>query len=84
MEKIKNHSVTICVGPAGTGKTHIALVTALGALDRAESRQIILARPAVEAGGEKLGFLPGDMEQKVNPICVRCTIFCVFCWSARI
>ena len=67
MEKIKNHSVTICVGPAGTGKTHIALVTALGALDRAESRQIILARPAVEAGGEKLGFLPGDMEQKVNP-----------------
>ena len=67
MEKIQSHDVTICVGPAGTGKTHVALMMALGALKRKEIKKIILARPAVEAGGEKLGFLPGDMEQKVNP-----------------
>ena len=66
-QKIAAHPVTLCEGPAGTGKTHIALAAALHLLQRGEVAKIILTRPAVEAGGERLGFLPGDMEQKVNP-----------------
>ena len=54
------------VGPAGTGKTYLAMAMAVGALSRGEVRRIILCRPAVEAG-EKLGFLPGDLAEKVNP-----------------
>lgn len=71
-DKIERHTVTLCTGPAGTGKTHVALAAALTLLH--ESRhsaetawRLILTRPVIEAGGERLGFLPGDMEQKVNP-----------------
>lgn len=67
LEKIRNNPVAIGVGPAGTGKTHIALVGALQAFRRGAVNRVTLTRPAVEAAGEKLGFLPGDMESKVNP-----------------
>lgn len=70
-DKINRHSVTFCSGPAGSGKTHIAVAAALQLLRRNGSaegvRRLVLSRPVVEAGGERLGFLPGDMEQKVNP-----------------
>ncbi len=64
--KINSHDVTFGVGPAGTGKTYLAVAAAVDALQRNEVRRIILTRPAVEAG-EKLGFLPGDLSQKVDP-----------------
>jgi phosphate starvation-inducible PhoH-like protein len=65
-ELIRSHDVTIAVGPAGTGKTYLAMAMAVAALDRHEVSRIILTRPAVEAG-ERLGFLPGDLAEKVNP-----------------
>ena len=58
--------IVIAIGPAGTGKTYLAMAMAVAALTRKQISRIILARPAVEAG-EKLGFLPGDMYAKVNP-----------------
>ncbi len=61
-----NHDITFGVGPAGTGKTYLAVACAVDALERQEVRRILLTRPAVEAG-EKLGFLPGDLSQKVDP-----------------
>ncbi|MBU3826633.1 MAG: PhoH family protein [Candidatus Anaerobiospirillum merdipullorum] len=63
---ITTHDVNFGVGPAGTGKTYLAVAAAVDALERNEVRRIILTRPAVEAG-EKLGFLPGDLSQKVDP-----------------
>lgn len=63
---IINHDITFGVGPAGTGKTYLAVACAVDALERQEIRRILLTRPAVEAG-EKLGFLPGDLSQKVDP-----------------
>ena len=63
---IRTHDLTLCVGPAGTGKTYLAVAAAVQALRDDQVRKIVLARPAVEAG-EKLGFLPGDMQAKVNP-----------------
>lgn len=60
------HDVNFGVGPAGTGKTYLAVACAVDALERQEVRRILLTRPAVEAG-EKLGFLPGDLAQKVDP-----------------
>ena len=66
-EKIMQNSVVFCAGPAGTGKTHVALAAALQLLRDGAHERLVLARPAVEAGGERIGFLPGDMEQKVNP-----------------
>lgn len=63
---IKNHDIVFGIGPAGTGKTYLAVVMAVRALRNKEVQRIILARPAVEAG-EKLGFLPGDLLEKVNP-----------------
>jgi phosphate starvation-inducible PhoH-like protein len=63
---MRRHDVVFCVGPAGTGKTYLAVAMALSSLRSGRSKKIILARPAVEAG-EKLGFLPGDLEAKVNP-----------------
>jgi phosphate starvation-inducible PhoH-like protein len=61
-----SHDITFGVGPAGTGKTYLAVAAAVDALERQEVRRILLTRPAVEAG-EKLGFLPGDLSQKVDP-----------------
>lgn len=63
---ITTHDITFGVGPAGTGKTFLAVAAAVDALERREVRRILLTRPAVEAG-EKLGFLPGDLSQKVDP-----------------
>lgn len=66
IEAIKNNTVVIGVGPAGTGKTYLAVAMAVNAFRSKEISRIILTRPAVEAG-EKLGFLPGDLQQKVDP-----------------
>jgi phosphate starvation-inducible PhoH-like protein len=60
------NDLTFCIGPAGTGKTYLAVAIAVSMLKKKQIRRIILARPAVEAG-EKLGFLPGDIQAKVNP-----------------
>ncbi len=66
IQAMKEYDIVFAVGPAGTGKTYLAMASALSALQNKEVERIILTRPAVEAG-EKLGFLPGDMFQKVNP-----------------
>lgn len=66
VEAIKNNTITIGVGPAGTGKTYLAVAAAVSAFRAKQVNRIILTRPAVEAG-EKLGFLPGDLQQKVDP-----------------
>lgn len=63
---ILTHDITFGIGPAGTGKTYLAVAAAVDALERQDVRRILLTRPAVEAG-EKLGFLPGDLSQKVDP-----------------
>jgi phosphate starvation-inducible PhoH-like protein len=66
LENIAHHDITFGIGPAGTGKTYLAVACAVDALERSAVQRIVLTRPAVEAG-EKLGFLPGDLSQKVDP-----------------
>ncbi len=66
LQAIQEHDITFGVGPAGTGKTYLAVACAVDALQRETVRRLVLVRPAVEAG-EKLGFLPGDLTQKVDP-----------------
>ncbi len=66
LKSIQSHDVSFGIGPAGTGKTYLAVVSAVAALEQERARRIVLVRPAVEAG-EKLGYLPGDMAQKVDP-----------------
>lgn len=66
VETMHKNDVTFCTGPAGTGKTYLAVAMAVSMLKKRQIRRIVLARPAVEAG-EKLGFLPGDIAAKVNP-----------------
>lgn len=66
VEAMRRHDVVFGIGPAGTGKTYLAMAMALSALTRNQVKRVILTRPAVEAG-EKLGFLPGTLEDKVNP-----------------
>lgn len=66
LRNIMTHDINLGIGPAGTGKTYLAVACAVAALEREEVRRIILTRPAVEAG-ERLGFLPGDLAQKVDP-----------------
>ncbi|MEM9020796.1 MAG: PhoH family protein [Planctomycetota bacterium] len=66
LRNIRENDLTFCVGPAGTGKTYLATAAAVSMLKRGEVRKLVLVRPAVEAG-EKLGFLPGTMQDKVNP-----------------
>ena len=66
VEAIKTNDIVFGIGPAGTGKTYLAMAMAVAALQERKVKRIILARPAVEAG-EKLGFLPGDLAEKVNP-----------------
>lgn len=66
VEAIKKYDIVIGIGPAGTGKTYLAMAMAVNALLRKEVSRLVLARPAVEAG-ERLGFLPGDMFEKINP-----------------
>jgi phosphate starvation-inducible protein PhoH and related proteins len=66
VQAIRKHDLVICTGPAGTGKTYLAVATAVEALKEQSIRKIVLVRPAVEAG-ESLGFLPGDLQAKINP-----------------
>lgn len=66
IQNIRTHDITFGVGPAGTGKTWLAVACAVEALERDEVRRLVLVRPAVEAG-ERLGFLPGDLNQKIDP-----------------
>lgn len=66
VEAIKKHDIVFGIGPAGTGKTYLAMSCAVEALKKQEARRIILTRPAIEAG-ESLGFLPGDMQEKISP-----------------
>jgi phosphate starvation-inducible PhoH-like protein len=66
VEAMRGHALVFAIGPAGTGKTFLAVLMAIRALKRGEVNRIVLSRPAVEAG-EKLGYLPGDMQAKVNP-----------------
>ena len=66
LQQIQNHDITFGIGPAGTGKTYLAVASAVDAMNRDRVKRIVLVRPAVEAG-EKLGFLPGDLNQKVDP-----------------
>lgn len=66
LQQIQEHDITFAIGPAGTGKTYLAVASAVDALERGLVSRLILVRPAVEAG-ERLGFLPGDMTQKVDP-----------------
>jgi phosphate starvation-inducible PhoH-like protein len=66
LENIATHDITFGIGPAGTGKTYLAVACAVDALERSAGQRIVLTRPAVEAG-ERLGFLPGDLNQKVDP-----------------
>ena len=66
VETMLKNDVTFCIGPAGTGKTYLAVAIAVSMLKKKQIRKIVLARPAVEAG-ERLGFLPGDLQAKVNP-----------------
>ncbi len=66
VQAIRDYDMTFCIGPAGTGKTYLAALLAVQALLNNQYERLILTRPAVEAG-EKLGFLPGDLQQKINP-----------------
>jgi phosphate starvation-inducible PhoH-like protein len=66
IRQIREHDITFGIGPAGTGKTYLAVACAVDAFERDAVKRIVLVRPAVEAG-ERLGFLPGDLAQKVDP-----------------
>jgi len=66
IEAVRRNDIVLCYGPAGTGKTYLAVAAAVAALKRQAIRKVVLVRPAVEAG-ESLGFLPGDLQAKINP-----------------
>jgi phosphate starvation-inducible PhoH-like protein len=66
LDALRNNDVVLCFGPAGTGKTYLAVAMAVGALKKGAVRKVVLVRPAVEAG-ESLGYLPGDLQAKINP-----------------
>ena len=76
VDSVKQHDVTFGIGPAGTGKTFLAVTLAVTALKRGQVKRIILTRPAVEAG-ESLGFLPGDLKEKVDHIFDQFTTLCI-------
>ena len=80
VEAIEQGDMVFGLGPAGTGKTYLAVAMAVSALMAKKVSRIILVRPAVEAG-ERLGFLPGSLQEKVDPICGRCTTRCTTCWT---
>ena len=79
---IANHDIVFGIGPAGTGKTYLAMAQAVASLKRKEVERLILTRPAVEAG-EHLGFLPGDLQDKVDPYLAPCTMLCLTFWGMR-
>lgn len=67
VKALRENTVTLCIGPAGTGKTYLAVAQAVEELKAGKIERIIMSRPAIEAGEERLGFLPGDLAQKVDP-----------------
>ncbi|MBU3876793.1 PhoH family protein [Faecalicatena sp. AGMB00832] len=67
IKSLRNDTITVCIGPAGTGKTFLAVAQAVRELENKEIDRIILSRPAIEAGSERLGFLPGDLNDKIDP-----------------
>ena len=67
IKALREKTITLCIGPAGTGKTYLAVAQAVAELSRGEIERIVMSRPAIEAGEERLGFLPGDLAQKVDP-----------------
>lgn len=75
LNNILKHDITFGVGPAGTGKTRLAVACAIDAMERDTVQRLVLTRPAVEAG-ERLGFLPGDRRRRSTLTCVRCTTPC--------
>jgi len=75
IDAIRKHDIVFGIGPAGTGKTYLAMAMAVAALVERRVKRIVLCRPAVEAG-EKLGFLPGDLAEKVSPTCGRSMTLC--------
>ena len=79
LEAIENNDMVFGIGPAGTGKTYLAVAMAISALVSKRVNRIVLARPAVEAG-ERLGFLPGTLQEKVDPTCALSTMHCTTCW----
>ncbi len=81
VEAIDENTVVFGIGPAGTGKTYLAMAKAVAALQAKQVNRIILTRPAVEAG-ERLGFLPGTLNDKIDPTCGRSTTRCTT-WSTR-
>ena len=82
VDAIDANTVIFGIGPAGTGKTYLAMAKAVQALQSREVNRIILTRPAVEAG-ERLGFLPGTLNDKIDPYLRPCTMRCTICWSLR-
>ena len=82
MEAIRAHDMVFAIGPAGTGKSFLAVAMAVSALMKREVTRIVLTRPAVEAG-ERLGFLPGDLYEKVHPYLGRSTTPSTTCWKRR-
>ncbi len=75
IEAMRQNDIVLCYGPAGTGKTYLAVAMAVAALKQQTIRKIVLVRPAVEAG-ESLGFLPGDLQAKINPYLRPCWTPC--------
>ena len=67
LKSLRKDTITVCIGPAGTGKTFLAVAQAVRELENKEIDRIILSRPAIEAGSERLGFLPGDLNDKIDP-----------------
>lgn len=67
IKALRDSTITVCIGPAGTGKTYLAVAQAAEELKRGDIDRIVMSRPAIEAGEERLGFLPGDLAQKVDP-----------------
>ena len=82
VDLIKNNTIVFGIGPAGTGKTYLAMAMAITAFKNNEVNRIILTRPAIEAG-EKLGFLPGDLQQKVDPYLRPCMMRCMKSWARK-
>ena len=78
VDAIDQHTIVFGIGPAGTGKTYLAMAKAVQSLQAKQVTRIILTRPAVEAG-ERLGFLPGTLSDKIDPTCVRSTTRCTTC-----
>ncbi len=83
MDAMAQHNLVVAVGPAGTGKTYLAITAAVEALEAGRVDRIILSRPAVEAG-ETLGFLPGDLQEKMSPFLRLFMMRSMTAWAANV